>query len=74
MWKMKKEDVIVVIRALGTVASRFEKLMEKLVLDLSVEILQKPRSFGTARILQRVLNIKRGTKAITLKITGCDLL
>lgn len=32
MRKMKKEDVIVVVRALGTVASRFEKLMEKLVL------------------------------------------
>ena len=42
MWKMKKVDVIpIVIGALGAVTKDFDKLLKKLELDLTVEMLQK---------------------------------
>ena len=56
---MRKVGVIpVVIGALGTVTKHFEKWIEKLDLDLTIEALQKPRLFGTARIIRKVLDIK----------------
>ena len=59
IWKMRKVEVIpVVIGALGTVTKHFEKWIEKLDLDLTIEALQKPRLFGTARIIRKVLDIK----------------
>ena len=43
IWKMRKVEVIpVVIGALGTVTKHFEKWIEKLDLDLTIEALQKP--------------------------------
>ena len=42
IWKMRKVEVItVVIGALGTVAKHFEKWIEKLDLDVTIEALQK---------------------------------
>ena len=59
IWKMKKVDVIpVVIGALGTVTKNFDKWLEKLELDLTVEMLQRPCLLGTARIIRKVLDIK----------------
>ena len=59
IWKMKKVDVMpVVIGALGTVTMNFDKWLEKLELDLTVEMLQRPCLLGTARIIRKVLDIK----------------
>ena len=59
IWKMKKVDVIqVVIGTLGTVTKNFDKWLERLELDLTVEMLQRPCLLGTARIKRKVLDIK----------------
>ena len=56
---MRKVEVIpVVIGALGTVIKHFEKCIEKLYLDLTIEALQKPCLLGTARIIGKALDIK----------------
>ena len=55
IWKMRKVEVIpVVIGALGTVTKYFEKWIEKLDLDLTIEALQKPCILGMARIIRSV--------------------
>ena len=52
MWKMKDVEVIpVVIGALGTVTKQFEKWIQKLDLEITFEMLQKPCLLGTARII-----------------------
>ena len=52
IWKMRKVEVIpVVIGALGTVTKYFEKWIEKLDLDLTIEALQKPCILGMARLI-----------------------
>ena len=59
IWKMRKVKVIpVVIGALGTVTKHFEKWIEKLDLDLRIEVLQKPCLLGLARIIRKVLDMK----------------
>ena len=59
IWKMIKVEVTpVVIGALGTVTKHFEKWIEKLDLDLTIEALQKPCLLGTARTIRKVLDIK----------------
>ena len=56
---MRKVGVIpVVIGALGTVTKHFEKWIEKLDLDLTIEALQKPCLLGTVRITRKVLDMK----------------
>ena len=63
IWKMRKVEVIpVVIGALGTVTKHFEKWIEKLDLDLTIEALQKPCLLGTAKIIRKVLDMKRKKK------------
>ena len=63
LWKMRKVEVItVVIGALGTVTKHFEKWIEKLDLDLTIEALQKPCLLGTAKIIRKVLDMKRKKK------------
>ena len=78
---MRKVEVIpVVIGALGTVTKHFEKWIEKLDLDLTIEALQKPCLLGTAKIIRKVLDMKRKKKmkkkkATIPKTTGwCPLL
>ena len=57
--EIEKVDVIpVVIGALGTVTRNFDKWLEKLELELTVEMLQRPCLLGTARIIRKVLDIK----------------
>ena len=52
MWRMKDVEVIpVVIGELGTVTKQFEKWIQKLDLEITVEMLQKPCLLGTARII-----------------------
>ena len=56
---MRKVGVIpVVIGALGTVTKHFEKWIEKLDLDLTIEALQKPCLLVTARIIRKLLDMK----------------
>ena len=58
LWRMKDVEVIpVVIGALGTVTKQFEKWIQKLDLEITVEMLQKPCLLGTARIC-KVLDMK----------------
>ena len=53
-WKMRKEEVIpVLIGALGTVTKHFEKWIEKLYMNVTIEALQKPCLLGTARIIRK---------------------
>ena len=59
IWKMRKVEVIPkVIGVLGTVTKHFEKCIEKLDLDLTIESLQKPCLLGTVRITRKVLDMK----------------
>ena len=59
MWQMKDVQFIpVVIGALGTVTKQFEKWIQKLHLEITVEMLQKPCLLGTARIIRKVLDKK----------------
>ena len=59
MWRMKDIEVIpVVIGALGTAAKQFEKWIQKLDLEITVEMLQKLCLLGTARIIRKVLDMK----------------
>ena len=59
IWKMRKVQVTpVVIGALEAVTKHFEKWIEKLNLDLTIEALQKPCLLGMARIIQKVLDMK----------------
>ena len=52
---MKKVDVTqVVIVALGSNTSKFEKWLEKLELDLKVEMMQKPCLVGSAIVLEKM--------------------
>ena len=59
IWKTRKVEVIpVVIGALGRVTKHFEKWIEKLHLELTIEVLQKPCLLGTAIIPRKVLDMK----------------
>ena len=48
----------VVIGALRTVTKDFEKWLEKLDLDLKIEALKKACLLGTAKVIQKVLDMK----------------
>ena len=57
---MRKVEVIpVLIGELGTVTKHFEKWIENLDLDLTIEALQKPFLLGTVRIIRRVEKKKK---------------
>ena len=57
---MRKVEIIpVVIGALGTVKKHFEKWIEKLDSELTIETLQKSCLLGTAKIIRKVLDMKR---------------
>ena len=54
----KGQVIPVVTGALETVTKHFEKWIEKLDLDLTIEALQKSCLLGTARIIWKVLDMK----------------
>ena len=56
MWKV--EVIPVLIGALGTVTKHFEKRVEKLDLELTIEALQKPCVIGTARVIRKILDMR----------------
>ena len=54
---MKKVVVIpIVVEALGTITTKFEKYIEILGTDIRIEHVQKSAFFGTARIIRKVLS------------------
>ena len=56
-------------------SKHFEKWIEKLDLELTIDALQKPYLLGTTRIIWKVLDMKWGKKkATTSKTTGWCLL
>ena len=54
----KVEFITAVIGSLGTVTKHFEKWIEKLDLNFTIEALQKPYLLGTAKIIRKVLDMK----------------
>ena len=54
----KSKIIPVAIGALGTATKHFEKWIEKLDFDLTIEALQKPCLLGTARVIRKVLDMK----------------
>ena len=57
LWKMKKVVVIqIVVGALGTITTKFEKYIESLGIEITIEHVQKSALLGTARIIRKVLS------------------
>ena len=55
--QMKKVVVIpIVVGALGTITTKFEKYIESLGIEISIEHIQKTALLGTARIIRKVLS------------------
>ena len=58
LWNMKKVTVIpVVIGALGCISYCFEEHMEKIGIDVKLQVIQKTALLGTARILRQTLSM-----------------
>ena len=58
LWNMKKVTVIpVVIGALGCISYCFEDHMEKIGIDVKLQVIQKTALQGTARILRQTLSM-----------------
>ena len=57
LWQMKKVVVIpIVVGALGTITTKFEKYIESLGIEIRIEHVQKSALLGTARIIRKVLS------------------
>ena len=57
LWQMKKVVVIpIVVEALGTITTKFEKYIESLGIEIRIEHVQKSALLGTARIIRKVLS------------------
>ena len=57
LWQMKKVVVIpIVVGALGTITTKFEKYIKSLGIDIRIEHVQKSALLGTARIIRKVLS------------------
>ena len=57
LWQKKKVVVIpIVVGALGTIITKFEKYIESLGIEIKIEHVQKSALLGTARIIRRVLS------------------
>ena len=56
-WQMKKAVVIpIVVGALGTITTKFEKHIESIEIEIRIEHVQKSALLGTARIIRKVLS------------------
>ena len=56
LWQMKKVVVIpIVVGALGTITTKFEKYIESLGIEIRTEQVQKSALLGTATIIRNVL-------------------
>ena len=57
LWQMKKVVMIpIVVGALGTITTKFEKYFKSLGIDIRIEHVQKSALLGTARIIRKVLS------------------
>ena len=57
LWQMKKVVVIpIVVGALGTITTKFEKYIKSLGIEIRMEPVQKSALLGTARIIRKVLS------------------
>ena len=57
LWQMKKILLIpIVVAALGTITTKFEKYIERLEIEIKIEHLQKSALLGTTRIIRKVLS------------------
>ena len=57
LWQMKKVVVIpIVVGALGTISTKFEKYIESLGIEIRIEHVQKSALLGTARMIRKVLS------------------
>ena len=57
LWHMKKVIVIpIVVGALGTITTKFEKHIESLGIEIRIKYVQKSALLGTARIIRKVLS------------------
>ena len=57
--------VPVVIGALGCVTKEFERWLENLNIEPEVGVMQKAALLGTARILRKVLEVRRRRKPVS---------
>ena len=48
--------VVVVVGALGTITTKFEKYIESLGIEIKIEHVQKSALLGTVRIIRKVLS------------------
>ena len=60
------EVVPVVIGALGSVTKDFERWIRKLGMAYNIGVIQKTALLGTARILQKVLELYRNEHSVSL--------
>ena len=57
LWQMKKVvGIPIVVGALGTITTKFEKYIESLGIEIRIEHVQKSALLGTARIIRKVLS------------------
>ena len=57
LWQMKKVAVIpIVVGALGTITTTYEKYIESLRIEIKIVHVQKSAFFGTDRIVRKVLS------------------
>ena len=57
LWQMRKVGVIpIVVKTLGTISTKFEKYIESLGIETTIEHVQKSALLGTARITRKVLS------------------
>ena len=57
LWQMKKVVVIpIVVEALGTITTKFEKYIERLGIEIRIKHVHKSALLGTARIIRKVLS------------------
>ena len=67
LWSLKKVEVVsVVVRALGCINKGFSGQMDTLGIKLNVGMIQKSVFLGTARILEKVLDMKGETIFLAL--------
>ena len=66
LWKLKMVEVVpVVIGALGSVTKGFDRWIEKLGIPLNVGVMQKTTLLGIARILRKVLEMRRRENSVS---------
>ena len=67
LWQMKKVAVIpILVGALGTITTKFEKYIESLGIEIRTEHVQRSALIGTARIIRKIYFVKYPGKDIAV--------